>query len=115
RPSIVIVTYAGLEKVAYFGTSHLLEIAAHVTTVIGSPPYMAPEQFLGKAVFASDIYSLGVTIYQKLTGVMPYDTPSPNDLERLRRGDLVTAPRLKNPKVPKAISDLVLRAMAPEV
>ena len=55
-------------KVADFGTSRFLEIAAHGTTVIGSPPYMAPEQFHGKAVFASDIYSLGVTMYQMLTG-----------------------------------------------
>ena len=39
-------------KVADFGTSRFLEIAAHGTTVIGSPPYMAPEQFHGKAVFA---------------------------------------------------------------
>jgi len=38
---------------------------------------MAPEQFQGKAVFASDIYSLGVTMYQILTGVLPYDSPSP--------------------------------------
>ena len=55
-------------KVADFGTSRFLEIAAHGTTVIGSPPYMAPEQFHGKAVFASDLYSLGVTMYQMLTG-----------------------------------------------
>src|SRR5439155_20979339 len=57
RPSNVIVTDNGLLKVADFGTSRFLEIAAHGTTVIGSPPYMAPEQFLGKAVFASDNYS----------------------------------------------------------
>jgi eukaryotic-like serine/threonine-protein kinase len=72
----------GMLKVADFGTSRFLEIAAHGTTVIGSPPYMAPEQFHGKAVFASDIYSLGVTMYQMLTGVLPYDTPAPADLER---------------------------------
>jgi serine/threonine protein kinase len=102
-------------KVADFGTSRFLEIAAHGTTVIGSPPYMAPEQFQGKAVFASDIYSLGVTMYQMMTGVLPYDTPSPADLERLMKGELLTAPRLKNSKIPKSINDIVLKAMAPEI
>jgi len=115
RPSNVLVAERGMLKVADFGTSRFLEIAAHGTTVIGSPPYMAPEQFQGKAVFASDIYSLGVTMYQMLTGVLPYDTPSPADLVRLMSGELRTAPRLKNPKVPKAINDIVLKAMAPEI
>ncbi len=115
RPSNVLVTDRGLLKVADFGTSRFLEIAAHGTTVIGSPPYMAPEQFYGKAVFASDIYSLGVTMYQMLTGSLPYDTPSPNDLERLMRGEMQVGPKLKNPKVPKAINDIVLKAMAPDI
>lgn len=115
RPSNVLVTDNGLIKVADFGTSRFLEIAAHGTTVIGSPPYMAPEQFQGKAVFASDLYSLGVTMYQMFTGVLPYDTPSPADLDRLMRGDLLTAPRLKNPKIPRAINDIVLKAMAPDI
>src|SRR5262245_56832318 len=53
RPGNVLVTEQGLLKVADFGTSRFLEIAAHGTTVIGSPPYMAPEQFQGKAVFSS--------------------------------------------------------------
>jgi serine/threonine-protein kinase len=115
RPSNVIVTGQGLLKVADFGTSRFLEIAAHGTTVIGSPPYMAPEQFQGKAVFASDLYSLGVTMYQLLTGGLPYETPSPADLDRLMRGELVSSPRLKNPKVPKAIGDVVMKAMAPNI
>jgi serine/threonine-protein kinase len=115
RPSNVIVTDSGLAKVADFGTSRFLEIAAHGTTVIGSPPYMAPEQFQGKAVFSSDIYSLGVTMFQMLTGDLPYDTPSPADVARLARGDLTFSPRLKNPKIPKAISDIVLKAMAPDI
>ena len=50
RPGNVLVTDQGIVKVADFGTSRFLEIAAHGTTVIGSPPYMAPEQFHGKAV-----------------------------------------------------------------
>ena len=115
RPSNVLVADNGMLKVADFGTSRFLEIAAHGTTVIGSPPYMAPEQFKGKAVFASDIYSLGVTMYQMLTGVLPYGTPSAADLDRLMKGDLLTSPRLKNPKIPKAINDIVLKAMAPEI
>jgi serine/threonine-protein kinase len=115
RPGNVLVTDQSVVKVADFGTSRFLEIAAHGTTVIGSPPYMAPEQFQGKAVFASDIYSLGVTMYQMLTGVLPYEAPAPSDLEKLMRGELASPPRLRNPKLPKAISDIVMKAMAPEI
>jgi len=115
RPANVLVTENDMLKVADFGTSRFLEIAALGTTVIGSPPYMAPEQFHGKAVFASDIYSVGVTMYQMLTGMLPYDTPSPADIGKLMSGELVSPPRLKNPSVPKAISDIVMHAMAPEV
>jgi len=111
----MLVSESGMLKVTDFGTSRFLEIAAHGTTVIGSPPYMAPEQFHGKAVFASDIYSVGVTMYQMLTGVLPYDTPTRADVEKLRRGELLVAPRLKNPKIPKAINDIVLKAMAPDI
>jgi serine/threonine protein kinase len=115
RPANVLVSDNDMLKVADFGTSRFLEIAAHGTTVIGSPPYMAPEQFQGKAVFASDLYSLGVTMYQMMTGVLPYDTPAPADLDRLMSGELVSPPRLKNPAIPKTISDIIMRAMAPEV
>ncbi len=115
RPSNVLVSEQGLLKVADFGTSRFLEIAAHGTTVIGSPPYMAPEQFRGKAVFASDLYSLGVTMFQMLVGDLPYETPSPSDLDRLMRGEMQIAPRLRNPKIPKAISDIVVKAMAAEI
>jgi serine/threonine protein kinase len=116
RPSNVLVGENGTLKVADFGTSRFLEIAAHGTTVIGSPPYMAPEQFQGKAVFASDVYSLGVTMYQMLTGMLPYDTPTPAELDRLTRGDLlVSPPRTKNPKIPRALNDVILKAMAPDI
>jgi serine/threonine protein kinase len=115
RPGNVLVTEHGLVKVADFGTSRFLEIAAHGTTVIGSPPYMAPEQFQGKAVFASDIYSLGVTVYQMLTGTLPYNTPAPGDIERLMRGELTRPPRERNQKIPRGISDIVMKAMAPDV
>src|SRR5688500_4243207 len=115
RPGNMLVSETGMLKVTDFGTSRFLEIAAHGTTVIGSPPYMAPEQFYGKATFASDVYSLGVTMYQMMTGSLPYDTPAPADIERLMRGELITAPRVKNSKIPKAINDIVLRALDPDM
>jgi eukaryotic-like serine/threonine-protein kinase len=115
RPGNVLVTENGMVKVADFGTSRFLEIAAHGTTVIGSPPYMAPEQFQGKAVFSSDIYSLGVTMYQMLTGSLPYATPSAADLEKLIKGELTRPPRTRNRKIPQGISDIVMKAMAPEI
>jgi len=112
RPGNMLVSESGILKVTDFGTSRILEIAAHGTTVIGSPPYMAPEQFYGKAVFASDVYSVGVTMYQMLTGDLPYAPPSPSDIDKLVRGELVTAPRLKNSKIPKSVNDIVLKALA---
>ncbi len=115
RPANVMVSENGLIKVADFGTSRFLELTAHGTTVIGSPPYMAPEQFHGKATFASDIYSLGVTMYQVLTGTLPYQTPAPGDLEKLMSGELVSPPRQRNTRIPKGINDIIMKAMAPEV
>ncbi|HTI37491.1 MAG TPA: protein kinase [Vicinamibacterales bacterium] len=115
RPANVLVTENNMLKVADFGTSRFLEIAAHGTTVIGSPPYMAPEQFHGMAVFASDLYSLGVTMYQMLTGVLPYEAPAPSDLDKLMSGELVSPPRLKNSAIPRSINDIIMKAMAPDV
>ena len=115
RPGNMLISETGLLKVTDFGTSRFLEIAAHGTTVIGSPPYMAPEQFHGKAVFASDVYSIGVTMYQMLTGALPYDTPTHAALERLMRGDLITPPRVRNAHIPKRINDIVIKALAPDL
>jgi len=56
-----------------------------------------------------------VTMYQMFTGVLPYDTPMPADLEKLMKGELATPPKLKNPKLPKAISDIVMRAIAADI
>jgi serine/threonine-protein kinase len=76
---------------------------------------MAPEQFYGRATFASDIYSLGVTMYQMMTGTLPYQTPAPADLERLVRGELTSPPRLRNGRIPQRVNDIIMKAMAPDV
>jgi serine/threonine protein kinase len=115
RPANVLVSENGMLKVADFGTSRFLEIAAHGTTVIGSPAFMAPEQFQGKAVFASDLYSVGITMYQMLTGELPYEPPPPSDLHKLLTGELVTPPRSRNPAIPRRLNDIVMKALAPQI
>ena len=114
RPANVLISESGAVKVADFGTSRLLE-KSHATTVIGSPPYMAPEQFKGRAVLASDIYSVGVLLYQMMTGTLPYFSPNPAQIERLIAQGRCTPPRLRNSQIPKEISDIAMKAIAPEV
>ncbi len=114
RPANVMVSDSGLVKVADFGTSRFLE-KSHATTVIGSPPYMAPEQFQGRAVLASDIYSLGVMLYQMLTGTLPYFSPNPAQIERMVAQGRCTPPRIRNTQIPKEISDIVMKALAKDV
>ena len=62
RPANVLISHEGDIKLADLGTSRFLEGNRFASTRIGSPPYMAPEHFQGKATFQSDIYSFGVVI-----------------------------------------------------
>jgi eukaryotic-like serine/threonine-protein kinase len=114
RPANVLISESGIVKVADFGTSRFLE-KSHATTVIGSPPYMAPEQFAGRAVLASDIYSVGVILYQMLTGTLPYFSPNPAQIEKLVAQGRATPPKARNTQVPREISDIVMKALATEV
>jgi serine/threonine-protein kinase len=114
RPANVLIAESGGVKVADFGTSRFLE-KSHATTVIGSPPYMAPEQFQGRAVLASDIYSVGVILYQMLTGMLPYFSPNPAQIERMVALGRCTPPKLRNSQVPREISDIVMKAISADL
>jgi eukaryotic-like serine/threonine-protein kinase len=114
RPANVLISENGGVKVADFGTSRFLE-KSHATTVIGSPPYMAPEQFQGRAVLASDIYSVGVILYQMLTGMLPYFSPNPAQIERMVALGRCTPPKLRNSQVPREISDIVMKAISADL
>src|SRR5207247_10830068 len=98
---------SGVLQVADFGTSRFLE-KSHATTVIGSPPYMAPEQFQGRAVLASDIYSVGVILYQMLTGTLPYFSPNPAQIERMVAQGRCTPPKIKNSQIPREIAHIAM-------
>lgn len=112
RPSNIMVTEDGTAKITDFGTSAWLNSVPYASTRIGSPPYMAPEQFLGKASYASDIYSLGCILYEMLIGRPPIFDPDPfKILEKAQQGK-ITPPRLKNGRVPRDLDEIVMKCLA---
>lgn len=67
-------------KVADFGHSAILPFGASLTDVVGSVGYRAPEVQLGSYAFAADLWSLGVTLYNMLSGTMPFEGAAGNIL-----------------------------------
>lgn len=115
RPSNILISEEGTVKITDFGTSAWLNSTQYASTRIGSPPYMAPEQFLGKASYSSDIYSIGCIFYEMIVGRPPIFDPDPfKILEKAQQGK-ITPPRLKNVKVPKEVDVLIMRCLAPNV
>ena len=112
RPSNVLLTLDGAAKVVDFSISRLLERDPYASTRIGSPPYMAPEHFQGRATFASDLYSIGVMMYEMVTGVLPFFDLNPSRIEELVAAGRFTPPNLKNRKVSKEYSEIIQKAMA---
>lgn len=112
RPSNIIISDKNIPKITDFGTSAWLENVPYASTRIGSPPYMAPEQFLGKATYRSDIYSLGCIFYEMIVGRPPIFDPDPfKILEKAKKGQ-ITPPRLKNNKIPKEISQIIMKCLS---
>jgi len=115
RPSNIMVSEEGTVKITDFGTSAWLQNVPYASTRIGSPPYMAPEQFQGKATFASDIYSIGCIIYEMILGRPPIYDPDPfKILEKAAEGR-ITPPRLKNMKIPKELDEIIMKCLAAKV
>jgi serine/threonine-protein kinase len=114
RPANILITKAGVAKVTDFGTSRILELQqqSYAPTRIGSPPYMAPEHFRGRTTFQSDLWSLGITIYEMLTGTVPFYDADPVKIAQAFQNTPVVPPHLRNSAVPKAFSEVVMRALA---
>ena len=115
RPSNVIISEDGTAKITDFGTSVWMSNIPYASTRIGSPPYMAPEQFLGKAIFVSDIYSLGCIFYEMLIGRPPIFDPDPFKIMEKAQEGKITPPRLKNSKIPREISEIIMGCLTPKV
>jgi serine/threonine-protein kinase len=87
----------------------------HLTTTgvgIGSVEYMAPEQAEGKGDARSDIYSLGIVLYQMLTGVMPYSGTMPLEVLLKKASEPAPDPRHFNPRLPAEIADILRIVLA---
>ncbi len=117
KPANILINNEGLLKIVDFGVA-----AAHkegdtqltkTGYVIGSPKYMAPEQILGKKVDErADIYSIGVILYEMITGVPPYSKGDHMSVMYQHVQGKAKAPIEVNPQLPKPLSDLVAKAMS---
>ena len=117
KPSNILINQRGYSLLSDFGLAKLAKSGGSRLTgtgmVIGTPEYMAPEQGLGETVDGrADIYSLGVILYELMTGQTPYqaDTWSAIIIKAIQ--EPMVAPRVINPAIPVAVEQVILRACA---
>ena len=118
KPSNLMVTHERVVKVMDFGIAKRQGVAGATkvsSTSIGSPLYMAPEQILGRAVDCrTDIYSLGLTLYQLVSGRPPFNPRGKAEFVLLNAhvNDLPEPPTVYCADIPQPLVDAVMRALA---
>ncbi|MCX6359161.1 MAG: PASTA domain-containing protein [Armatimonadetes bacterium] len=115
RPHHVVLGTDGACKIVGFGFAALALLPAVEATALGddAAPYRGPEYWTAGAITAaSDIYALGVTLYEMLTGALPFPGDSRDAIGRRHLGEMAPSPRTRNAGVPRALETVVARAMA---
>jgi serine/threonine-protein kinase len=117
KPANILINNEGLLKIVDFGVAAAQKEGDTQLTktgyVIGSPKYMAPEQILGKKVDArADVYSLGVIMYEMVTGIPPYSRGDHMSVMYQHVQGKAKSAIEVNPQLPKPLSDLVTKAMS---
>ena len=116
KPQNMVVEPDGVLKVMDFGIARLAKQTTGVTQagmVVGTPEYMAPEQLMGADIDArADIYAAGCVIYECLTGSTPLEADNMAVLIAKLLEETPIPPRVVNPEVPQALSDLIMRTLS---
>ncbi len=116
KPSNVLIDETGNCLLTDFGLAKIMEGSIHLTTsgaIMGTPAYMSPEQGLGQKIDKrSDIYSLGVILYEMAVGRTPYVAETPMAVVIKHINDPLPPPHTIKPDLPEALERVILKALA---
>ena len=114
KPSNIMIDKEGNARIMDFGIARFLK-GKGITgagVIIGTPEYMSPEQVEGKeADQRSDIYSVGIILYEMLTGRVPFEGDTPLSVAVKQKTELPPDPRQFNPQIPEAVRHLILKCL----
>jgi serine/threonine protein kinase/Flp pilus assembly protein TadD len=114
KPSNIIIDRQGNARIMDFGIARSVHTKSLTGegTIIGTPEYMSPEQVEGKEVDPrSDIYSLGIVLYEMVTGRVPFEGDTPFTVGVKHKGERPRDPKELNPQVPNDLGQLILKCL----